>query len=198
MGNPAGVRRNFDALEKRRLEAMRLLDEGLNQSEVARRVKVVRQTVARWAKHRREHGLQALWKAGRAGRKPKLTDKDRRRLAQRLLEGPERLGYETPLWTCPRVADLIEREFGIRYHSGHVWKLLIGLGWSPQRPTGRARERNAEAIRQWRQKTWPAIKKSAPARADDRLCRREWAEPAAASLPDLGAAWPDAGAGIQL
>ena len=159
MGNPAGVRRNFDALEKRRLEAMRLLDQGLNQSEVARRVKVVRQTVARWAKDRREHGLQALRKAGRAGRKPKLTDKDRRRLEQRLLEGPERLGYETPLWTCPRVADLIEREFGIRYHSGHVWKLLIGLGWSPQRPTGRARERNEEAIRQWRQKTWPAIKK---------------------------------------
>ena len=159
MGNPAGVRRNFDALEKRRLEAMRLLDQGLNQSEVARRVNVVRQTVARWAKDRREYGLEALRKAGRAGRKPKLTEKDRRRLEQRLLEGPERLGYETPLWTCPRVADLIEREFGIRYHSGHVWKLLIALGWSPQRPTGRARERNEEAIRQWRQKTWPTIKK---------------------------------------
>jgi transposase len=76
-----------------------------------------------------------------------------------LLEGPEKLGYETPLWTCPRVADLIEREFGIRYHAGHVWKLLRQLGWSPQRPVGRALERNEEAIGEWKRKTWPEIKK---------------------------------------
>ena len=49
----------------------------------------------------------------RAGRKPKLTDPDRQRLERRLLEGPERLGYETPLRTCPRVAHLMEQEFGI-------------------------------------------------------------------------------------
>jgi transposase len=159
MGNPAGVRRDFDALEKRRLEAMRMLEKGLNQSEVARRMKVVRQAVSRWARLCRTEGREGLKKAGRAGRKPRLTEQDRQRLTERLLEGPEALGYETPLWTCPRVADLIDREFGIRYHNGHVWKLLIGLGWSPQRPTGRARERNEAAIRQWRRKTWPAIQK---------------------------------------
>jgi transposase len=69
------------------------------------------------------------------------------------------LGYETPLWTCPRVAHLIEQEFGVRYHEGHVWKVLVSLGWSPQRPTGKARERNEEQIRTWRRKTWPGIKK---------------------------------------
>src|SRR5207248_1755378 len=58
--NPAGVRRDFDALEKRRFAAMRLLGEGLNQSEVARRVKVARQTVARWAQQCRSEGKQAL------------------------------------------------------------------------------------------------------------------------------------------
>src|SRR5437764_14641668 len=80
MGNPAGVRRDFDALEKRRFAAMRLLGEGLNQSEVARRVKVARQTVARWAQQCRSEGKQALKKAGRAGRKPLLKDKERKRL----------------------------------------------------------------------------------------------------------------------
>jgi transposase len=54
---------------------------------------------------------------------------------------------------------LIQEEFGVSCHAGHVWKILIGLGWSPQRPTGRARERNEEAIRTWKKKTWPAIKK---------------------------------------
>ncbi len=80
MGNPAGVKRDFDALEKRRSAAVRLLNQGLNQSEVARRVKVVRQTVARWAKQYRQSGAAGLNKAGRAGRKPRLSASDRKRL----------------------------------------------------------------------------------------------------------------------
>ncbi len=159
MGNPAGVRRDFEALEKRRLDAIRLWESGLSQSEVGRRVKVVRQTVVRWIAQYRERGKAGLRKAGRAGRKPRLTQKDRQRLEQLLVRGPEALGYETPLWTCPRVAHLIEQEFGIRYHEGHVWKVLVRLGWSPQRPTGKARERNEAGIRAWKKKTWPAIKK---------------------------------------
>jgi len=165
MGNAAGVRRDFDALEKRRREAIRLWESGLNQSEVARRVKVVRQTVVRWVAQYRERGEAALRKAGRAGRKPLLSQKDRQRLEELLLRGPEALGYETPLWTCPRVAHLIAQEFGVRYHEGHVWKVLVSLGWSPQRPTGRARERNEEQIRSWKKKTWPAIKKKPAGKA---------------------------------
>src|SRR5216683_2561977 len=70
---------------------------------------------------------------------------------------------ETPLWTCPRVADLIQRKFDVSYHAGHVWKILVGLRWSPQRPVGKARERNEKQIRSWKRKRWPAIKKK-PAR----------------------------------
>ena len=166
MGNPAGVQRDFQALEKRRFTAMRLLDKGLNQTEVARRVKVVRQTVARWLRQYRVSGTAALLKAGRAGRKPRLSASDRQRLVQLLLRGPEALGYETPLWTCPRVAHLIESEFHIRYHEGHVWKLLVSLGWSPQRPTGRARERNEAAVAAWKKKQWPSIKKKPKKKAE--------------------------------
>jgi transposase len=106
-----------------------------------------------------QEGEKALRAAGRAGRKRRLDEKQRQRLVARLLEGPEKLGYETPLWTCERVAHLIEQEFGVRYHAGHVWKLLRQLNWSPQRPAGRALERNEEAIGEWKRKTWPAIKK---------------------------------------
>lgn len=163
MGNAAGVRRDFEALEKRRFQAVRLWEQGLNQSEVARRLHVARQSVARWAHDFRAGGKDGLRKAGRAGRKPLLTGSDRVRLTELLLQGPESLGYRTPLWTCPRVAHLIQQEFGVRYHEGHVWKILVSLGWSPQRPVGRARERNEAAIRTWKRKTWPAIKKK-PAR----------------------------------
>lgn len=160
MGNPAGVRRDFEALEKRRMQAIRLWQRNeLNHSEVARRLQVCRQTVSRWIDEFRTGGKEALRKAGRAGRKPELTEADRERLEELLLQGPERLGYETPLWTCARVAHLIDEEFGITYHRGHVWKILDGLGWSCQRPIGRARERNEEQIRYWRRVQWPVIKK---------------------------------------
>jgi transposase len=159
MGNPRGVKRDFEVLERRRLEGLRLLEQGLNQSEVARCLKVCSQSVSRWAKTLQEKGVKGLKAAGRAGRLPLLTLEQRQQLEKQLLQGPEKLGYETPLWTCPRVADLIEREFGVSYHAGHVWKILRQLNWSPQRPRGRALERNEEAIAEWKQKTWPAIKK---------------------------------------
>ena len=159
MGNAKGVKRDFEALEKRRFEAMRLLKRGLNQSEVARRLKVARQTVSQWARQYREQGQAGLRQAGRAGRKPLLDAAELERLEALLLEGPEAHGFPTPLWSCPRVARLIEDHFGVRYHEGHVWKILRALHWSPQRPVGKARERNEEAIRTWKRKTWPALKK---------------------------------------
>src|SRR3974390_3715961 len=98
MGNPRGVKRDFAVLERRRLEALKLLKQGYNQSEVARQVKVCSQTVSRWARVVSGQGEKALRAAGRAGRKPLLGEQQRERLIARLLEGAEGLGYETPLW----------------------------------------------------------------------------------------------------
>src|SRR5258707_12180555 len=146
----------------------------------------------------RTHGKSALRKAGRDGRKPRLSEKQRQQLEKLLVAGPERLGYETPLWTCPRVAHLIEQEFDVGYHEGHVWKILVGLGWSPQRPEGRARERNEEQILNWKKNVWPELKKSAPGEAHHRLHRRKRTESATASLQYLDAARTDLQPAIQL
>jgi transposase len=159
MGNPKGVRRDFEALERRRLQAVRLLDHGLSESEVARRLKVSHTSVNRWARVLAQQGSKGLKQAGRAGRKPRLSAEDLKRLEQGLLKGPEALGYETPLWTLWRVRHLIEQEFGVQYHKGHIWKILRQLKWSCQRPVGRARERNEQAIEHWKKVEWPRIKK---------------------------------------
>jgi transposase len=76
-----------------------------------------------------------------------------------LKEGPEVLGYGTGLWTTWRVADLIERQTGQKFHPGHVWRMLRSLGWSCQRPTGRATQRDEPAIRRWKRVRWPELKK---------------------------------------
>ena len=130
MGNPRGVKRDFVALEARRLRAARMFQQGESQAEIARVLGVHRQTVHRWSKQVEQEGRAALKRAGRAGRKPRLSAGELRRIAQELKRGPEVLGYETSLWTAPRVVVLIERECGIRYHPGHVWRILRKMGWS--------------------------------------------------------------------
>jgi transposase len=159
MGNAKGVCRDFDALERRRFEAAKLLSQGLNNSEVGRRLKVSNQAVSQWAKLLDGKGEKALRRAGRAGRLPRLGSAEKARLEERLEQGPERLGYETSLWTSERVAQLIREEFGVRYHPGHVWKILVSLGWSCQRPVGRALERDEQAIGGWKKTIWPGLKK---------------------------------------
>jgi transposase len=164
MGNPAGVKRDFLALEQRRFKAFGLLHKGMSEAEVARQVGVHRQSVNRWAKQIEEQGRAGLKQAGRAGRKPRLGEADCKRLEDRLKRGAEALGYETNLWTLERVAELIERDFGVKYHAGHVGWLLKKLGWSCQRPTGRAVERDEPAINRWKKRRWPELKKKPSAR----------------------------------
>src|ERR1035437_9775107 len=161
MGNPAGVRRDFEALERRRMRAAELLRQGVSQSEVARRMGVHRQSVIRWARQLARSGRTGLKKAGRAGRKPRLSAAQLKQIEQALKRGPETLGYASGLWTAGRVRELIEHQCGVRYHEAHVWRILRRLGWSCQRPTGRALERDEKAIRYWKRVRWPQLKKKA-------------------------------------
>ena len=68
------------------------------------------------------------------GRPCRLTSNDKRRLEALLLKGAQAAGYDTDLWTCPRVAEVIARRFGVSYHVDHVGRLLHDLGWPPRSP----------------------------------------------------------------
>lgn len=166
MGNPRGVKRDFQALEDRRLEGYKLLIQGVHQSEVARQLGVGRQSVSRWAAAIKKEGQKGLYKAGRAGRKPRLSEADLEKIKTKLVQGAEASGYLTGLWTVPRVRELIRETTGQTYHTGHVWRILRGLGWSPQKPIGRAIERNEEEILRWKKKVWPNLKKKPVKKAE--------------------------------
>lgn len=152
--------RDVEVLERRRLAGATLLRRGLPQAEVARRLGVSRQSVSRWAKMVAEHGRRGLRRARRMGRPPALTPADLRRVERALKAGPEAQGYATGLWTLARVATLLETQCGVRYSKPWVWHLVRGLGWSCQRPTGQARERDEAAIRRWKRVEWPRLKKT--------------------------------------
>lgn len=146
-------------LERRRLRALDLLKEGLLPVEVARRMGVDRRSVRRWRASFDAEGRDGVRAIPASGRPPKLTAVERARLEKALLRGALAHGFPTDLWTCPRVAELIERRFGVEYHVDHVGRLLHALGWSPQKPERRARERDEEAIRSWLKTVWPRVKK---------------------------------------
>ena len=89
----------------------------------------------------------------------KLSEDQREQLCDLLVEGARAAGYDNDLWTCRRVTALIERHFGVSYHFNHVGRMLHSLGFRPQKPLRRARERDEEAIERWRREDWPRIKK---------------------------------------
>ena len=76
-----------------------------------------------------------------------------------LAQGAETYGFRGDVWTASRVAQVIYRTFGVRYHRDHVGRLLREVGWSRQQPIERATQRNEAAIKQWSEQRWPAIKK---------------------------------------
>ena len=159
-------RRDFQALELRRQHAARLFAGGQKtQGAIARLLEVSRQSVMRWYHAWRASGRAGLKAAGRAGRKPRLEPRQLAAIETALRRGPGAAGFTTHLWTLPRVAVVIERVTGIRYHPGHVWRILGRLDWTLQRPAKRAKERNDAAIRHWVDVRWPAVKKTLAAGA---------------------------------
>jgi len=148
-----------EALERRRQRAVELLRQHLPPVEVAQRVGVDRRSVRRWKAAYRKQGEGALRAKPAPGRPPRLSVPEKTELAAALLKGAKAAGFPTDLWTCPRVGQLIAHRFGVRYHVDHIGRLLRSLGFTPQKPTRRAIERDEAEIQRWLKEQWPRIKK---------------------------------------
>src|SRR6266511_3489712 len=152
-------RRDFVALEHRRMRAAELFERDVIPAEIARQVGVSHQIVSDWRKAWRRNGRDALRSAGRAGRKPKLSDDQLERVRSTLLNGAEANGFATDVWTLSRVAEVIERLTGVSYHPGNVWSVLRDqVDWTWQRQARRAVERDDAAVERWVKRRWPQLK----------------------------------------
>jgi transposase len=147
-------------LERRRQRAIALLNGGHGICEVARMVGVHAGSVARWRDAYKQGGMKALRSKPPPGRPPKLSQAQRQQLIRLLKKGPAAHGYRTNLWTLARVAEVIRKNFSVRYHPSQVWRILKSMRWSCQKPERRARQRDEKAIAKWCSKDWPRIKKS--------------------------------------
>ena len=150
-----------DYREWRRLRALHLKQQGWYQRDIAEALDVAEETVSRWLARARTGGLQALRSQPRPGRPPALTSAQKRLIPEFLWHGAEAYGFRGDVWTCARVARVIEEEVGVRYHKNHVSRLLKQLQWTPQAPVRRAIQRQEEAIRHWRAQVWPELQQQA-------------------------------------
>lgn len=159
------------SLEKRRRRAVELSKAGKGIREIARKVRASPGAVHRWLQDWKKHGDSGLSAKPAPGRPKKLSGKQRKKLQKLLLAGAMACGFPNELWTLERIASVIRREFGVRYHPCHVWRVLQSCGWSCQVPEKRAIQRDEEGIAHWKRHKYPAIKKSSKTWRPHRLSR---------------------------
>jgi transposase len=146
-------------LEARRRLAVQRVSEGWRRADVAAFLGVHPETVGEWVRAHRAGGDAALAARPHPGRKPFLTPAQERQVLGWLADLPTAHGFRTDLWTARRVADLIRRRFGVRFHPHYLREWLTKRNYTPQKPARRPRQRDDEAIDRWVKADWPRIKK---------------------------------------
>lgn len=149
-----------EQLQQRRLAAVRRWRQCKgSQAQLAREMGVSRSSVSRWLKRFRHGGRRALRARAHTGRAARLTRRQWQRLGWMLDRGARAAGFVNERWTLKRIATLIEREFGVRYHPRHLARPLKAHGFTVQLPLPRARERDELLIARWPHEEWVELKK---------------------------------------
>lgn len=143
----------------KRLHAVLLNADGRTSGEIVRLLGSPRSRVSEWLRNYEEFGYEGLLEGHRTGRPPALTSTQKRELAGIVDSGPVAYGYLSGVWTSPMVKRVIEEEFGISYHPGHVRKILDDIGFSVQRPKRKLARADPEAQSRWRRYSYPNLKK---------------------------------------
>lgn len=139
------------------LQALHLREQGWRRWDVAQGLGVTERSVSRWMAVARTRGPEGLLSAAIPGRPPELSPRQRQLIPEFLWHGAEAYGFRGSVWTCGRIAKVIQEELGVTYDKGHVSRLLRQLHWTPQLPIRRAIQRDEPAIEQWRSETWPRL-----------------------------------------
>ena len=154
-----------DWREWRRLRAWDLKQRGWNQRDIAEALGVTEAAVSRWMAVARQGGSPALLTSPSPGAPPRLTAQDYMTLGDLLAKGATAHGWPNNLWTTERVAQVIQKHFGVRYDPGHVSRILKRqLNWTCQRPNHHHKDRDDEAIACWVKESFPQILQAAQAR----------------------------------
>lgn len=143
----------------RRIHAVLLNDDRYTSGQISALLKAPRSRVSQWLKDYEYYGYEGLLEGYRPGRPTLLAPRDKQMLGDIIDSGPVAYGYLSGVWTSPMIARVIQDEFGIGYHPGHVRKLLQQLGFSVQRPKRKLARADSHQQDRWHRYTYPNLKK---------------------------------------
>jgi transposase len=143
----------------KRLQAVLLNSQGRSSGELAEILQAPRSKVSEWLARYQAHGVEGLLEGQRSGRPAQLTVQQRQQLGDILDSGPVAYGLDTGVWTSPMIAWVVQEEFGVQYHPGHVRKLLQEMGFSVQRPQRVLARADPAQQDRWHRRTYPNLKK---------------------------------------
>jgi len=146
----------------RRIHAVILNSQGKTSGQIASLLDAPRSKVSEWMQLYEHHGFDALLEGRRSGRPSGLSEQQRVILGDIIESGPVAYGLDSGIWTSPMIVRVVEEEFGVRYHPGHIRKLLHQLEFSVQRPRRILAKANKEDQNRWTRYTYPRIKKKRP------------------------------------
>jgi transposase len=152
--------------EERRKRAWALYQAGWKQNDIAEALGVTKGAVSQWIKTGKEGGEEALEDRPKPGAPRRLSTEERQRIPDLLELGAESFGFRGDVWTCSRIAKVIKREFGVKYHPAHVSRILKELDWTPQKPRRRAKQRREAEIQRWKEEQWLEMKKRPPKKGE--------------------------------
>lgn len=152
----------IEAQEFRFQQILALDKKGFKQSEVASLLGCTQGWVSKVLRRARVSGTAQL-QAKKAGH-PKtaaLTAEDLEELARIVqTQSPTEFGFETDGWTRPKVGQVIFERFGVKHDLSHISRLMKKQGFSLQKPKTFDYRQSAEAVKNWREKVLPRLKKS--------------------------------------
>lgn len=149
---------SHEVLEHYRFRAIELHNEGRKINDIAHFFGVHRGSVSRWVTTHKREGKKALRSRKAPGPSHKLSIKEMSILLSALEEDALQYGFETPLWTCKRVQQIIRKNHKKRLHTTNIMRWLKKLNYTNQKPTRRAIERDDVAVQRWLSEEWPKIK----------------------------------------
>ena len=117
-----------DEMESRRLLAAQDLQRGLSQSAIAKKFGVSRTSASRWMRSFHRNGSDALRKRRPTGRPSRLTSEQLESAAAIFRAGAKAAGFMDDRWTTARFAEVVNLQFGIKYDSDHMGRIIHKLG----------------------------------------------------------------------
>jgi transposase len=147
-----------EAMEYMRIQAIRLFKEGKRADEIAEFFGVTVDATYKWKRKHKEEGIEGLRRKKAKGKVPTLNESDKLQIISFLKKPATEFGFETQLWTCKRVQQVIKQELGKSISISNLWNTLRKWRLSPQIPQKEYAEKDKKKVDKWLREEWPKIK----------------------------------------